>query len=126
MRGRRFGCSDLGKAVGYEEDENYEETVGWAFDFDGIHVTGGVEDGIQIDIDGQVVAKTNNNLNRPDVPANDPRVTTSFVGFSVPFDTTKLTDGEHEVVVYVLDALNVRSEIGRRKFVVQNNVTTRQ
>ena len=120
-------------AIGYIDGPSLYQFVtgiiqifGWAFDFDGIHTTGGVEDGIQIDIDGQVVAKTNNNINRPDVPKNDPRVTTPFVGFQIPYDTTKLTDGEHEVVVYVLDALNVRSEIGRRKFVVQNNVTTRQ
>ncbi len=120
-------------AIGYIDGPSVYQFVngiiqifGWVFDFDGIHVTSGVEDGVQIDIDGQVVIRTNNNLNRPDVPANDPRVTTPFVGFQVLYDTTKLTDGEHEVVVYVLDALNVRSEIGRRKFVVQNNVTTRQ
>jgi hypothetical protein len=120
-------------AIGYIDGPSVYQFVngiipiyGWVFDFDGIHATSGVEDGVQIDIDGQVVARTNNNFLRPDVPANDPRVNTPNVGFQISFDTTKLTDGEHEVVVYVLDALNVRSEIGRRKFVVQNNVTTRQ
>jgi len=101
---------------------------GWAFDFDGIRTTGGVVDGIEIDIDGQVVARTNNSLFRPDVPATDPRVNTAFVGFLFFYDTTKLTDGEHEVVVYVWDGVagHIRTEIGRKKFVVQNNVTIRQ
>lgn len=110
----------------YEFINGIFPVYGWAFDYDGIHKTGGVEDGIEIDIDGQVVANTNNDGFRPDVPASDPRVTTPYVGFQYLLDTTKLTDGEHEVVVYVLDALSVRSEIGRKKFVVQNNVTTRQ
>jgi hypothetical protein len=99
---------------------------GWAFDFDGIRVTNGVEDGIEVDIDGQVLARTNNDMSRPDVPKNDARVNTEFVGFVYNLDTTKLTDGEHEVVVYVVDLLLRRTEIGRKKFVVQNNVTTRQ
>ena len=99
---------------------------GWAFDFDGIRVTNGIEDGIEIDIDGQVVARTNNNASRPDVPANDSRVNTPFVGFFYNLDTTKLTDGEHEVVVYVVDLKLRRTEIGRKKFVVDNNVTTRR
>jgi hypothetical protein len=101
---------------------------GWAFDRDGIRTTGGVVDGIEIDIDGQVITRTNNSLFRPDVPANDPRVNTAFVGWLYNVDTTKLTDGEHEVVVYVWDGIagHIRTEIGRKKFVVQNNTVIKQ
>jgi len=120
-------------AIGYiDGPQDYQfvngiiPVFGWAFDFDGIHSTNGVEDGILIDVDGQVVARTNNNLPRPDVPAHDPRVNTQFVGFQIAYDTTKLTDGEHDLVVYVIDTQNVQSEIGRRKFVTDNNVNTRQ
>jgi hypothetical protein len=62
------------------------------------------------------------------VPANDPRVNTAFVGWLYNVDTTKLTDGEHEVVVYVWDGIagHIRTEIGRKKFVVQNNTVIKQ
>lgn len=99
---------------------------GWAFDYDDIRVTAGIEDGIEIDVDGQVIARTNNDLARPDVPSADPRVNTQFVGFSIPLDTTRLTDGEHDLVVYVVDAPGRRSEIGRKKFVVDNSNITKQ
>jgi hypothetical protein len=100
---------------------------GWAFDQDGIRVTAGVEDGIEIFIDGQLVAKTNNNTLRPDVPLNEPRVTSSFTGWSIVYDTTQLSDAEHDLTVYVVDNAfggNRRTLIGRRKFVVNNNVPT--
>ena len=100
--------------------------IGWAFDYDGIRVTGGVEDGIEIDIDGQVVARVHNDHFRPDVPAADARVTDGFVGFTSLIDTTRLTDGEHDLVVYVVDAFGRRSEIGRKKFVVDNTNVTRR
>lgn len=101
--------------------------AGWAFDYDGIRVTGGIEDGIEIDVDGQVLFRTNNDIFRPDVPAAEPRVSGDpFVGFTYLLDTTRLTDGEHDLVVYVVDAFGRRSEIGRRKFVSDNSNVTRQ
>ncbi len=115
----------------YQFVQGITPVFGWAFDFNGIHTnSSGVVDGVLVDIDGQVVASATYGLLRKDVPANDPRVSTDRTGFLYNLDTTKLTDGEHEVVVYVVDSsgqvnppsLFRRTEIGRKKFVVQNNV----
>jgi hypothetical protein len=103
---------------------------GWAHDLDF-----GVQR-IEIDVDGQVIATSDPGggafygLERPDVRENDPRVgSRTLLGFSYLLDTTKLSDGEHDLVVYVVDGSfggGRRSEIGRRKFVVNNNVLTHQ
>jgi len=66
-------------------------------------------------------------LSRPDVPAADPRVFGISVGFGFALDTTQLSDSEHDLVIYVVDSrfgAPRRTEIGRRKFVVNNNVLT--
>ena len=84
---------------------------------------------VEIDVDGQVVGTATYGLARPDVPANDPRVFSNNTGFSFILDTTKLSDSEHDLVVYVVDRsgnVGDRTEIGRRKFVVDNNVATHQ
>ncbi len=93
------------------------EVFGWAFDFQ-------VAQTIQVDIDGHVVGNAVYGLPRPDVPANDFRVGLSNVGFSYFLDTTQLSDSAHDLVIYVIDRIGNRTEIGRRKFVVNNNVTT--
>jgi hypothetical protein len=96
---------------------------GWAYDYDG-----GITS-LQLDIDGQLVATLTAplgtyGLQRDDVPANDIRVPTPFVGFFYPIDTTHMTDTEHDLVIYAYDnpgGTPRRTEIGRRKFVVLNN-----
>ncbi|HEX4438707.1 MAG TPA: hypothetical protein VH854_01465 [Thermoanaerobaculia bacterium] len=95
------------------------EVFGWASDFQGV-------DHVEIDVDGQVVGTANYGLSRPDVRATDPRVFSNNVGFSFLLDTTRLADSPHDLVVYVTDRLGNRTEIGRRKFVVDNNVATHQ
>ena len=95
------------------------EVFGWASDFQGVT-------SVEVDVDGQVVGTALYGLFRPDVPPNDPRVSSTHVGFSFFLDTTKLSDSEHDLVVYVIDHSAVRTEIGRRKFVVDNNVSTHQ
>jgi hypothetical protein len=95
------------------------EVFGWASDFQGV-------DHVDIDIDGQVVGTANYGLSRPDVRATDPRVFSPNVGFSFLLDTTRLSDSPHDLVVYVTDRQGNRTEIGRRKFVVDNNVATHQ
>ena len=80
-----------------------------------------------MDVDGQVVGNATYGLSRPDVPANDPRVPSVSVGFSFLLDTTRLSDSEHDLVIYVVDSTfgtPRRTEIGRRKFVVNNNTLT--
>jgi hypothetical protein len=93
---------------------------GWAFDFNGVQR-------IEVDVDGQVVGNATYGLSRPDVPANDPRVPSISVGFSFLLDTTRLSDSEHDLVIYVVDSTfgtPRRTEVGRRKFVVNNNTLT--
>lgn len=93
------------------------EVFGWAYDFQGVLTA-------EVDVDGQVVGVANYGLFRPDVPASDFRVGTSNVGLSYFLDTTALSDSAHDLVIYVVDRSGNRSEIGRRKFVVNNNVPT--
>jgi hypothetical protein len=117
---------------------------GWAFDYDNggqaPWVNGIIR--LDIDIDGQVVGSIfPPYIARADVPANDFRVPATpftsppvaFVGWAFALDTGKLNDGQHDLVVYAWDTPNgatgrptFRSEIGRRKFVVLNNTTTKQ
>lgn len=95
---------------------------GWAFDFNGVQR-------IEVDVDGQVVGTAAYGLSRPDVPSKDPRVPSVSVGFSFLLDTTRLSDSEHDLVIYVVDqrfGTPSRTEIGRRKFVVNNNALTHQ
>lgn len=93
---------------------------GWASDLDGVTR-------IEVDVDGQVVGIATYGHARPDVVQSDPRVFSGNVGFSFLLDTTRLSDSEHDLVIYVVDAISPvprRSEIGRRKFVVNNNTLT--
>jgi len=93
------------------------EVFGWAYDFQGVLR-------VEVDVDGHVLGNANFPLTRPDVPARDFRVGTSQVGFSYFLDTARLSDSAHDLVIYVVDKVNHRAEIGRRKFVVNNNVST--
>ncbi|MEX0880010.1 MAG: hypothetical protein WEB59_04665 [Thermoanaerobaculia bacterium] len=93
------------------------EVFGWALDFQQVQ-------SVEVDVDGQVVGTAFYGLNRPDVRAVDPRVFSNNVGFSFLLDTTRLSDSPHDLVVYVIDRQGNRTEIGRRKFVVNNNVVT--
>ena len=57
--------------------------------------------------------------------ANDIRVANPYVGFQYAIDTRRMSDTEHDLSVYVIDSLGRRSEVGRRKFVVLNNTSTK-
>ncbi len=50
-------------------------------------------------------------------------MTTSNVGFGFALDTTKLSDAPHDINVYETDSGGHRTLIGRRKIVVNNNVS---
>jgi hypothetical protein len=116
-------------AFGYvDTPSNYQfingifTVFGWAVDLDGIQR-------VEVDVDGQVVGNATYGLSRPDVPAADPRVSSVNVGFGFALDTTRLSDSEHDLVIYVVDrtfGTPRRTEIGRRKFVVNNNALTHQ
>jgi hypothetical protein len=115
-----FGYID--SPVEYQFLNNTFMVEGWADDFDfGINH-------LELDVDGVVLAildapSGTYGIDRPDVPANDIRVSSEFVGFFYPLDTTKMGDTEHDLVIYAFDNATPshRSEIGRRKFVVVNN-----
>ena len=111
-------------AIGYiDTPSDYQfinglfEVFGWAYDFQGVSR-------VEIDVDGHLLGPTRYGLPRPDVRANDFRVGTAAVGFSYFLDTTQLSDSAHDLSIYVVDKFNHRTEIGRRKFVVNNNVAT--
>jgi hypothetical protein len=118
-------------AIGYIDSPAVDSEVagllaiyGWAWDFQSVH-------NLEVDIDGQLLAQSDDGsaiygTYRPDVPANDPRVGSTNVGWLAVMDTTKVGDGVHEVEVYVIDNASQRSEIGRRQFVVNNNALTHQ
>jgi hypothetical protein len=103
---------------------------GWAWDFDG-----GISS-LDVEVDGQLIANLTAaqgtyGLYRPDVPANDIRVPTPYVGFFYPLDTTHVSDTEHEIAVYAWDKPGFgiaprRSEVGRRRAVVLNNSPIKQ
>ena len=108
-------------AFGYiDTPTNYQfingvfEVFGWAYDLQGVT-------SVEVDVDGQVVGNANYGLFRPDVPVNDPRVPFANVGFSYVLDTTRLSNSAHDLVIYVRDNQGNRTEIGRRKCVVDNN-----
>jgi hypothetical protein len=94
---------------------NAYQVFGWAYDLQGVQT-------VQVDVDGQVVGNADYGLYRPDVPPADPRVRSANVGFSFLLDTTQLSNTQHDIVVYVIDRGGHRTEIGRRKAVVNNNV----
>jgi hypothetical protein len=117
---------------------------GWAFDYDNGNQAPWVNGILRLDmdIDGKVVGSIfPPYIARADVPANDTRVPATpftfgpvaFVGWGFVFDTSNLTDAQHDFVVYAVDTPNgatgrpaFRTEIGRRKFVVFNNTTTKE
>jgi hypothetical protein len=101
------------------------QVFGWASDLDG-----GVKS-VDLAVDGTVIVNLNPvnggyGIRRDDVLAKDLRVGTPFVGFAYVLDTLTLGDTEHDLTVYANDALGHRTLIGRRKFVVYNNTSTKQ
>jgi len=119
-RGSAFNLPPLGYVDTPYEYQFVTGTVavtGWEYDPDGTVR-------VDIDVDGQVVGTASIGLSRPDVPVNDARIPTSKVGFTFPLDTTTLSDSAHDLNVYVVDKLGNRVLLGRRKFVVNNNVET--
>ncbi|MGE5415113.1 MAG: Ig-like domain-containing protein [Syntrophomonadaceae bacterium] len=111
-----FGFID--DPVNFEQiSGNAYQVFGWAYDLQGVQ-------SVEVDVDGQVVGTATYGLYRPDVPLQDPRVRSANVGFSFVLDTTQLANTQHDIVVYVIDRGGHRTEIGRRKAVVNNNVAT--
>lgn len=113
-----FGNIDTPTNYEYIDGSDFQ-IVGWAWDFQGVAL-------VEVDVDGQVVGDATIGLFRPDVPLIDSRVATNYSGFSFVLDTTMLSNSAHDIVIYVTDRNGNRTEIGRRKVVVNNNVSTHQ
>ncbi len=87
---------------------------GWTLDWEGIS-------GVQILIDGHVAGFATLGLPRPEISA-------LFLGFpqsAAPgwrfnLDTTLYSNGEHFIDVIVRDVLGIETQIGRRRFVINN------
>ena len=111
---------DIDQPTNYEYINGTDfQIFGWAYDLQGVA-------SVEVDVDGQVVGSADYGLFRPDVPPKDPRVPTTNVGFSFILDTTALSNTAHDIVIYVIDRRGNRTEIGRRKAVVNNNVNVHQ
>jgi hypothetical protein len=113
-----FGNIDSPTNYQYIDGSDFQ-VFGWAYDLQGVQ-------NVEVDVDGQVVGDATYGLFRPDVPPQDPRVPVNNVGFSFILDTTQLSNSAHDIVVYVIDRRGNRTEIGRRKAVVNNNVSIHQ
>ncbi len=90
--------------------------TGWALDNVGVVA-------VEVLVDGQKVADATYGLNRPDIGAawgGFPNAAHS--GFSFTFDTTKLNNGEHSLVVRVSDAAGNVTLIGARTIITANRV----
>jgi hypothetical protein len=98
----------------YQYIDGSFQVFGWAWDLQGVA-------SIDLDVDGVVVGHPTYGLFRPDVPPIDSRVGTPYAGFSFLLDTTQLSNSAHDLVIYVTDRSGNRTEIGRRKAVVNNN-----
>lgn len=106
---------DINSPTNYQYIDGDFQVFGWADDTQGVA-------SLDLDVDGVVVGHPTYGLFRPDVPPLDPRVGTAYAGFSFLLDTTTLSNGAHDIVIYVNDRIGHHTEIGRRKAVVNNNL----
>jgi N-acetylmuramoyl-L-alanine amidase len=87
---------------------------GWALDWEGIA-------SVQILIDGHPAGFASFGLARPDISALFLGFPQSAVpGWSFSLDTTLYSNGEHFIDVIVRDLLGVETDIGKRRFVINN------
>ena len=99
---------------------NMASGTGWALDNVGVTV-------VEVLVDNQKVSDGIYGLNRPDVAAvwgSFPNAGRS--GFSFSLDTTRFSNGEHQLAVRVLDAAGNATLIGARPVIFQNQVLTIQ
>lgn len=94
--------------------EGVIQVFGWALDIEGIHQ-------VFVFIDGQHAAEATIGLPRPDIHFFHPGYPDSAVsGWLAHVDTTKLSDGSHDLEVLVRDDTGVDTYIGKRVIVVHN------
>jgi hypothetical protein len=90
------------------------QTVGWALDFEGVAA-------ISVLVDGAFVGQATQGFARPAISAQYPGFPQSLApGWQFLLDTTKLSNGRHELEVVVRDVTGAETFIGRRTFIVAN------
>ncbi len=103
--------------------------VGWAIDDQGIRTTtapdGHLRADIEVMVDGRVVGQALYGLPRPDVAHAHPDVAAAAnSGFHMNLDTTRFTNGMHEIAVRAWDTLGHNRVIARRVVIFDNNYST--
>lgn len=90
------------------------QVQGWALDWEGVHQ-------VFVHIDGQHAAEATIGLARPDVNAYYPGYPDSAVsGWIAYVDTTKWSDGPHDLEVVVRDDTGAETFLGKRTIVIEN------
>jgi Bacterial Ig domain len=90
------------------------QIAGWAFDNAGVA-------GVQVLVDGNVVAQpAPNSVSRPDVAAAYANVAPEYSGWGTSYDSTKLANGAHSIVVRLTDMNNNVALLAPRTITVSN------
>ncbi|HPR62817.1 MAG TPA: Ig-like domain-containing protein [Thermoanaerobaculia bacterium] len=112
-----FGYID--RPASYQAVHGMIHVIGWAIDYDGV-----VEIRVYVDGDGEPYSpyiEADYGWSRPDVYSSfEASIVGLYSGWDTFIDTTLLSDGEHEIVVEVLDRKGHTSIVGERRFVVDN------
>lgn len=93
-------------------------TTGWALDWEGVKQ-------VFVLVDGNFVGTATFGFPRPDVTdlifyPGYPNI--SAPGWQFSFDTRQFSDGEHSLDIVVLDTPGIHTYIGKRRFVIGNNL----
>jgi len=119
-----FSCADFGTndpSVGSIDVPGsgllYHDTIqvtGWALDFQGIKI-------ITALVDGTAIGSGNVTLTRPGITALYPGYPNSATpGFSIPFNTRKLSNGKHKLQVIATDTVGSDTLLGEVTFTIAN------
>ena len=119
-----FSCADFGTndpSVGSIDVPGagllYHDTIqvtGWALDFQGVQIVTAL-------VDGTAIGSANVTLARPGISALYPGYPNSATpGFSIPFNTRKLSNGRHKLQVIVSDTVGSDTLLGEVTFTIAN------